>query len=273
MVFNRIAAAYDRNRSDYPGELIDRAAALAGLVQGDPVLEIGAGTGKLTRLLTSRGLRVTAVEPGEQMIALARQHLDPDADVEFLQTRLEEARLKRGGYRAAFAAASIHWVDPDVGWRLIADTLSAGATINLIGHIGLADAGDDQAAVHAIVARVTPELAAQWPEHRDVDSNLAGVHDRRGNISAAWSWLVGRDLARDYVASLFDDAELTLIPIEVEHTADELIGLIATMSWWQRITASQQQEISAGIAAMYAELERPLRASTAACMVSARRSA
>src|SRR6266700_7109708 len=75
-VFDEIAAEYDRHRPAYPDELIDRACQVAGIGRGDQVLEVGCGSGQLTRGLLARGLHVTALEPGESLIALARRNLE-----------------------------------------------------------------------------------------------------------------------------------------------------------------------------------------------------
>ena len=75
-VFNQVAAAYDRHRPTYPEQLIELACEIAGLERGDQVLEIGCGTGQLTRSLLARGLRVTAIEPGAQLAGLADSALE-----------------------------------------------------------------------------------------------------------------------------------------------------------------------------------------------------
>ncbi len=68
---------------------------------GDRVLEIGCGTGQLTRSLLARGLRVTALEPGDQLIRIAEENLKDAGDVEFVHARLEDIaaapRELRGG--------------------------------------------------------------------------------------------------------------------------------------------------------------------------------
>ncbi len=101
-VFNEIAQEYDRHRPAYPDALIDRACEVGGLGPGATVLEIGCGTGQLTRSLLARGLRVTAIEPGERLIARARDQLGKAEEVEFVNRCLEEAQLPHARYSAAF---------------------------------------------------------------------------------------------------------------------------------------------------------------------------
>src|SRR5258708_36626399 len=88
MVFDEIAAEYDRHRPAYPDNLIDQACQVAGIGSGDLVLEVGCGSGQLTRALLARGLHVTAVEPGKNPIALARPNLDRAWPVEFATAQL-----------------------------------------------------------------------------------------------------------------------------------------------------------------------------------------
>jgi hypothetical protein len=121
-VFNDVAGEYDRHRPTYPDALVDQACEVADVAPGDPVLEIGSGTGQLTRPLLDRGLRVTAVEPGDQLIARASDQLRDAGDVQFVNARLEDASLPGAYYRAVFSASAIHWIDPDVGWRKAAAT-------------------------------------------------------------------------------------------------------------------------------------------------------
>src|SRR4051794_10070152 len=136
-VFNEVAGEYDRHRPIYPEVLIDQACEVAGVGPGFRVLEIGCGTGQLTWSLLARGLRVTAVEPGDKLIARARDRLQDAGNVQFVNTRLEDASLPRAHYRAVFSASAIHWVDPDVSWRKVADALVDGGTLALVSYFGL----------------------------------------------------------------------------------------------------------------------------------------
>jgi SAM-dependent methyltransferase len=271
--FNEIAEEYDRHRPAYPDALIDRVCEDAALGPGTRVLEVGCGTGQLTRSLLTRGLRVTAIEPGEQLIARARSQLGASPDVEFVNARLEDAPVGQSQFRAVFSASAIHWVDPDVSWRKMADALVDGGVLALVSYFGLEDAAttNDQRALRAALAGVAPEFAAEWPTYRDLDATVAGVKQRAQNVSEAWAWLGSYDLARVYAAELFEEAELAVVPSVVEHTAGELNGLLATMSFWGRLSPRRRAALVAENEALLGRLGRPIRSSITACLVTARR--
>jgi SAM-dependent methyltransferase len=272
-VFDRIADEYDRHRPTYPDELVDAACETAAIAPGDRVLEVGCGTGQLTRSLLARGLRVTAVEPGEQLIGRAREQLAGLGDVEFVNAPLERTSLAAGHYSAAFSASAIHWVDPDVGWRHLADALVDRGTLALISYVGLEESrtADDQRAVRAAIETIAPALASEWPVYRKLDEMAAGAAERRGNVSDVWSWLGSYDLARGYASELFSDARLTAVPSVVEHTAGELNALLATMSFWSRLSDDQRRGVGEENGALGHRLGRPIRSSIAACLVTAQR--
>ena len=272
-VFDEIAAEYDSTRPAYPGELVDQACQVAGIGEGDRVLEIGCGTGQLTRSLVARGLRVTALEPGANLLALARRNLEGTGPVEFMNARFEDASFPREHFLAVFSASALHWVDPKVSWRKIADLLVPGGTLALISYFGLEEqrSRDDQEAVLAAMRKVAPEIAAQWPAYRDLDATLAGVEQRRDNVSSAWAWLGSYDLAQDYASRLFRPVRVAVVPKLIEQTADELNAVLRTMSFYSRLSPGQRQALEYENAAIYARLGRPIRASTVTTLVTAQR--
>src|SRR6266481_9802751 len=180
-VFDEIAAEYDRRRPTYPDELIDQACQVAGIGRGDQVLEVGCGTGQLTRGLAARGLHVTALEPGKSLIALARQNLEGAGEVEFVNAQFEDALLPREQFQAVFSASAFHWVDPKVSWQKAADVLVPGGTLALVQYFGLEEprSEEDQEAVLAAMRKVAPDIAANWPAYRDLDGTLAGIEQHR----------------------------------------------------------------------------------------------
>jgi SAM-dependent methyltransferase len=272
-VFNEVAAEYDRHRPTYPDALVDRACEVAGVGPGARVLEIGCGTGQLTRCLLARGLQVTAVEPGQQLIARARDQLGDVGDVQFINARLEDASLAPAHYSAVFSASAIHWIDPDVSWRKAAGALADGGTLALVSYFGLEDSrsADDQQGLRAAMTMVAPEAAADWPTYRDLDGTLAGVAARRENVSEVWAWLGSYDIARRHAAALFEDIQVAAVPMLLEHTAEELTALLGTMSFWNRLSPRQCDALASENAVLHQRLGRPIRSSTFACLVTARR--
>ncbi|HET7014843.1 MAG TPA: class I SAM-dependent methyltransferase [Streptosporangiaceae bacterium] len=274
-VFDEVAAEYDRHRPAYPDELIDQACLVAGIGPGDEVLEIGCGTGQLTRGLLARGLRVTALEPGTNLIALARQNLEGTGEVEFIHAQFENAPLPRDRFKAVFCASAFHWLDPKVSWQKAADVLAPGGTLALVQYCGLKEARtkSDQDAALAAVRKVAPEVAADWPTYRDLDATLAGMEQRRDNVSQAWAWFGCYDVAQDYAGRLFDDVQVAVMPKLVEHTPDQLTAVLRTMSFYARLSARQREDLDREYQAIYERLGRPIRASTVAALVTGRRSA
>jgi len=280
-VFDEVADEYDRTRPMYPDALVDRACEVAGLGSGDPVLEIGCGTGQLTRSLVARGLRVTAVEPGGNLLRLAGQNLagagwgsgTGAGSVEFVNARFEDAALPSGYFRAAFSASALHWVDPAVGWRKIADVLTAGGTLALLSYFGVDEprSRDDQDAMLAAMAKVAPDIAAGWPTYRDIDGTLEGVERRSGNVSEVWAWLGSYDMAQGDAARLFGDVQVALVPKLVEQTGSELDATFRTMSYYARLSPAQREALTQECEAIYARLGRPIRASVVTALVTARR--
>jgi ubiquinone/menaquinone biosynthesis C-methylase UbiE len=272
-VFDEVAAEYDRRRPAYPDELIDQACRAAGIGSGDVVLEVGCGSGQLTRSLAGRGLRVTALEPGASLMSLARQNLEGAADVEFVNARFEDARLPRERFRAVFSASAFHWVDPETSWQRAADVLVPGGTLALVQYFGMEEARSkqDQDAALAAIRTVAPDVAASWPTYRDLDATLAGIEERRDNISRAWSWLGSYDIGREYAGMLFGDVQVAVMPKLTEYTPDEIGALVRTLSFYARLSPDQRQALDGEYEAIYQRLGRPIRASTIVVLLTARR--
>ncbi len=274
MVFDEIAAEYDRRRPAYPDELIDQACQVAGIGSGDHVLEVGCGSGQLTRGLLARGLHGTALEPGTSFIALARRNLEGAGEVEFVNAQLEDVSLPRERFQAVFSASAFHWVDPEVSWRKAADVLVPGGTLALVQYCGLEEPHSklDQEAALAAMRKVAPDIAADWPAYRDLDATLAGMEQRRGNVSEVWAWFGSYDIGRDYAGRLFGDVQVAVMRKLSEHTSDELNALVRTMSFHARLSLGQRQALEREHQAIYERLGRPIRASTVVALVTARRS-
>jgi len=122
--FDRAAVLYDRVRPDYPEALFDDLITVAGLTPGDRLLEVGCATGKATRPLARRGFRITCVELGASLAALARENL-AGFGVDVVQGQFEEWSPGES-FSLVYAATAWHWIDPAVRYRRAWQTLRPG---------------------------------------------------------------------------------------------------------------------------------------------------
>ncbi|MQY36638.1 Trans-aconitate 2-methyltransferase [Streptomyces sp. RB17] len=130
--FDEEAELYDRARPAYPPELYDDLAELAGAGPGSRVLEVGCGTGQATVPLARRGCRVTAVEAGPSMAALARRNLAGAGTVQVVTAEFENWPLPDEPFDAVVSATAFHWIDPAVRVTKAADALRPGGALAVV---------------------------------------------------------------------------------------------------------------------------------------------
>jgi ubiquinone/menaquinone biosynthesis C-methylase UbiE len=102
------ADAYERGRPGYPREAVDALVRELGIVPGTKILELAAGTGKLTRMLTPVGAWTVAVEPVEGMRREFRRHLP---ETPLVAGTAEAIPLRSASVDAAVVAQAFHWFD------------------------------------------------------------------------------------------------------------------------------------------------------------------
>ncbi|WP_273732796.1 class I SAM-dependent methyltransferase [Mycolicibacterium septicum] len=123
--FGSEAAAYERGRPSYPPETIDWL-----LPEGaQDVLDLGAGTGKLTTRLVERGLDVIAVDPIPEMLELLSNSL-PDTPA--LLGTAEEIPLADNSVDAVLVAQAWHWFDPERAVKEVSRVLRPGGRLGLV---------------------------------------------------------------------------------------------------------------------------------------------
>jgi len=123
--FDRAAVEYEQARPGYPEGVLD----LLPLEANATVLDLGAGTGKLTRVLTSRYARVIAVEPLDGMRAIL-ERVVPAA--ESLAGTAEAIPLPDASVDAVFAAQAFHWFANDDAIAEIARVLRPAGVLCVI---------------------------------------------------------------------------------------------------------------------------------------------
>lgn len=123
--FGSVADAYDRARPSYPSE------AVAWLMGGEAkvVLELGAGTGKLTRQLVDGGHAVFATEPDEVMLAILREQVP---EVSAKVATAEEIPANDRSVDVVVVAQAFHWFDHEAALAEIARVLKPGGHLALV---------------------------------------------------------------------------------------------------------------------------------------------
>jgi SAM-dependent methyltransferase len=126
--FGPAAHIYERGRPPYPADALDWL-----LPDGAPrVLDLGAGTGKLTRQIHARGIPVTAVDPSDGMLAELRRVL-PGVPAHL--GTAEAIPLPDGSVDAVVVAQAWHWMDPERAPHEIARILSPGGRLGLTWNV------------------------------------------------------------------------------------------------------------------------------------------
>lgn len=123
--FDRAAEEYERGRPGYPDAILD-VLPLAG---DETVLDLGAGTGKLTRMLAQRFPQVFAVEPLDEMRAILQREL-PTVDTR--AGTAEAIPLRGAEVDAVFAGQAFHWFANDEAVAEIARVLRPGGLLVVV---------------------------------------------------------------------------------------------------------------------------------------------
>ena len=199
--FGTVAVEYDRLRAGPPPEALD------WLLPGgaNDLLEIGAGTGTLTRHLVDRVAHITALEPDERMRALLTARR---VGVDVVGGRAEELPLPASSVDVVIAQSAWHWVDESRAIPEVARVLRPG------GRLALVWTGTDRSVDWVRILWAGGVERAQDP-HIDVDSRQGRRH------------LVTLDAAGE---SPLGTPEVTLFRWHREMTKADLVSLAATYS-------------------------------------------
>ncbi|MEU8513492.1 class I SAM-dependent methyltransferase [Kitasatospora sp. NPDC048722] len=208
--FGAAADAYQQGRPGYPPALIGSAVPR----EARRVLDLGAGTGKLTRLLVDAGLDVVAVEPDgamrDQLAAAV-----PKAAVR--GGSAERIPLPDGSVDAVVVAQAWHWFDQGAAVPEIARVLAPGGTLALVWNVR-----DESEPWAAELGALMHRSAKQAIDTEPVVPAPFGAPER---LEIRWEHLTTRAGILDMVASrsyviTLPEAERTRLLADVEHLLD-----------------------------------------------------
>ena len=178
--FSGAASGYARSRPGYPPPLVDWVVGEAGVGPGDTVLDLGCGTGILTRALAERGLRVVGVDPNEDMLAQARA--TGGSGIDYRRGDAEDTGLPDRSVALVTAAQAFHWLDLDAAFveihRVLRPAGHAAALWNIRGE------GPFMVAYDALLRRFSSEyqILESW------DSTLEKLKSHPRVLGAREHW-------------------------------------------------------------------------------------
>jgi SAM-dependent methyltransferase len=203
--FGAAAGAYAEYRPSYAEDAVRWALEPVWSRRPLRVVDLGAGTGKLTQTLVGLGAEVTAVEPDPDMLAELRQQMP---GVGAVPGRAEQIPVPDASVDAVVAGQAMHWFDMARALPEIARVLTPGGVL-----AGLWNMDDDDvdwvAELTAMSKRLTTITRRRW---------------REGQAQA------GLDNLATAGAGLFEPGEVREFPNAQRHTADTLVASLATHS-------------------------------------------
>jgi SAM-dependent methyltransferase len=214
--FDRAAAEYERVRPGYPEAILD----LLPLSDAAAVLDLGAGTGKLTRLLVSRYARVTAVEPLDGMRGVL-ETVVPEA--ESLPGSAESIPVDDATVDGVFAGQAFHWFANDRAVAEIARVLRPGGVICLVWN--------------------EPQEPSPLPP--DYEAYLQRLHAPALDAvrdAPPWPELIAR--------GPFGEVHETALPNEQVLERNGVLTFAQTVSWIAHRDAEERRRIAADLDAM-----------------------
>jgi SAM-dependent methyltransferase len=226
--FNEAAELYDKARPGYPPDLVGELARVAGLGPQSRVLEIGPGTGQLTRALAVFGCHITAVELGDAMAAVARRRLGGFPRVDVRTAEFERWPLPEEPFDLVACATAFHWIDPAVRVEKAADALRAGGRLAVV-------------VTHHVAGGTTDFFArAQECYERWDPATPPGLRPRPSSeiLSATEEF---EDCPR------FGDVTVTRFEQDITHTADQYIDVLLTYSGHRALDRTRREGLLACI--------------------------
>lgn len=245
VLFDQAAVAYDEARPGYPLELIDKLVEATQIPANARILEIGCGTGQITRPFAARGYEIVAVELGESLARIAARNLSTFPNVQIIQGSFEEWIGEIHSFDLVLSAQAFHWIDPEVGYpklpRLLKDQ----------GHL-------------AVVYNLFP--SSTDPVYRDLDRIYQRAFPVRAENNAAAS--LQENVAR--TIRTITDNRLFREPVVWEHawaetyTTDRYMKLLESFSDHRSLDESVREtlyhEVRSAIDKHSGTIDRPLLA-------------
>ena len=246
VAFDGVAGLYDRARPGYPSETLAALVDRCRLDAASRLLEVGCGTGQLTRSLAPLGSSIRCLEPGPAMAALARRSLAGFPAVEVLVSTFEDAAEEPASYDAVVSATAFHWIDPGVAFPKAARLLRPGAFLALLTNSHAAGGTQMTLAreIGALHRSVAPELGEwRFPAAWEIERAAR----REGDIAAVWQAIERKFEPAPPVGDLFGPPEVHVTSWVATYDRDGYLDMLRSQSSYALLAPARLEELMEGI--------------------------
>ena len=226
--FEQGAAAYERGRPGYPHEAIEWLRQELELGPGRTVVDVGAGTGKLTRELVGSGATVVAVEPVPGMRSVLEQAVP---GVQALDGTAEALPVGDQAVHAIVVAQAFHWFDGPAAVAEFHRALGPGGRLAVIWNRRLREQP-----LHRAISAIIDPYRGHAPTHYD----------------DGWSEAI-------VSAGLFAPAGEVEVPFEQDFDADGLVDRVASISYIGALPEAERARVLERVRALAPDAGQPLR--------------
>jgi SAM-dependent methyltransferase len=204
--FDRAGADYERGRPGYPDEAVALLARALDIGPGRRVVDLGAGTGKLTRSLLPYGAALLAVEP---VGGMREQLVRTTTGVEVIAGTAERIGIPDASADVVLVAQAFHWFQADTAAVEIHRVLVPGGGLGVIWNAwdeSVAWVARVQRRVHQHVGQTPKQRTSRWREALAASRRFTELTERRiahvlrGDRDA----LLARIASVSYIAALAD---------------------------------------------------------------------
>ena len=147
-------------RPSYPAAVLDALLELSNLPKDGRILEIGPGTGQLTRPLAERGFELLGLELGPNLAEVARRNLADFPNTTVLTTSFEAWKPEKEAFDLVVSAQAFHWIPVEYGLAKCAAVLEETGSLALLWHL---DRREDTA-FHKAAIRLYEKYLPDDPE-------------------------------------------------------------------------------------------------------------
>ncbi len=250
ILFDDAAVAYDRFRPEYPRAVIDEAVILSRLRPGARLLEVGCGTGKATVAFASRGYRMDCIDPGKNLIAVARQKCRRWPRVAFRSARFEDTALQSRWYDMVLSAQALHWVEPAVRLRKAASLLGREGSLALLYNYPGAPDDETLERLSKLITRESGGLLSSWSYQDEVSGWVREIDE----------------------SGLFGMVDVSRHRWCRQYSAEEYVGLFRTYSDFLSLPGVLQDRVAGCIHRVITRSGRSVRRTYDCILIHARRS-